>query len=163
MAGGFSKKQKDKSVIKSLLADKQSDIDNTSQNLKFSFEDYCPKQQYASTFLHWQNVGLLSKALETLHGYSSSPITYDTTGKCTLYNDFPKSDETLFDYPKHVTPDASWVRIHVTGPSVIIGHVVRNTFYVVFLDKTHKFFLTKKVREKHYGKKALKPANKSAK
>tara|TARA_R110000796_G_scaffold37722_4_gene95279 strand:- start:173133 stop:173585 length:453 start_codon:yes stop_codon:yes gene_type:complete len=145
------KKDKQESSISKLLSDKQKITSNNPENLKFSFEDFCSKQKYASSFCDWQKIGLLSKALETIQGYSSSPITYDS--KCTLYNDFPSKYDTLYTYPDHVTPDASWVRIHVTGASVIIGHIIQNTFYVVFLDKTHRFFLTKRARQQFYGKK----------
>lgn len=160
MAGHNFNKKKQTPHLTSHLSEKKTNINEKSENLNFSFEDFCTKQKYASSFLDWQNCGLLSKAMEVLHGYSKSPVIYDTAGKFSLYNDFPKSTETLFEFPEHVTPDASWVRIHVNGPSVIIGHIISSTFYVVFLDKTHKFYLTKKSKEKYFGKKALKPSAK---
>ena len=46
------------------------------------------------------------------------------------------------EYPQGVPEDAKWARIHILNRTVIIGHVVGDTFYVVFLDKTHKFYLT---------------------
>jgi hypothetical protein len=54
----------------------------------------------------------------------------------------------MYEYPKNVPEDAHWARIHVNGPAVIIGHIVNDTFYVVFLDKTHKFWLTEKDRQR---------------
>jgi hypothetical protein len=154
MAGQINKKKKNSS-ISNLLAQKQTQILQENKNMNFSFEDFCSNQKYSSSFIDWQKCGLLSKAMETFNGYSKSPPTYDTVGKFTYYGDFPQKTETLFEYPTHITPDAQWVRIHVTGPAVIVGHIVNNTFYVVFLDKTHKFWLTKKDREKFFGKKAL--------
>ncbi|TXD48138.1 hypothetical protein [Polaribacter sp. IC063] len=154
------KKSKQNSTITTLLLDKKTHLSNNPENLKFSFEDFCSKQKYSSSFSDWQKIGLLSKAMETMHGYCNSPIKYDGT-KCSLYNDFPSKYDTLFDYPEHVTPDASWVRIHVNGPAVIVGHIIQNTFFVVFLDKTHKFYLTKKTRQQYFGKKANKPENRS--
>ena len=160
MAGHNFNKKKEASHLITHLSEKKSTLSKNSSNLNFSFEDFCSKQKYASSFLDWQNCGLLSKAMELLCGYSKSPVTYDTVGKFTLYNDFPQSNETLFEFPSHVTPDASWVRIHVNGPSVIIGHIVSNTLYVVFLDKTHKFWLNQRAREKLLGKKSLRPGKK---
>jgi hypothetical protein len=52
----------------------------------------------------------------------------------------------MFEYPAHIPEDAKWARIHVNGPAIIAGHVINNTFYLVFLDKTHKFYLTRKER-----------------
>ena len=160
MADRF-KKHKKESALKTFLSDKQSSLVKNPENLNFSFEDFCSKQKYASSFSDWQKEGLLSKTLETFTGYCSSPISYDDTGKFTLYNDFPRPHETLYTHPDHVTLDASWVRIHINGPAVVIGHVVKNTFYVVFLDKTHKFFLTKRNIEKFHGKKSTKPEMKA--
>ncbi len=54
----------------------------------------------------------------------------------------------MYEYPKNVPEDAHWARIHVNGPAVIVGHIVNDTFYVVFLDKTHKFWLTEKDRQR---------------
>lgn len=159
MSGKIEKK-KQHSSITSLLEQKKTKTQNNSENLNFSFEDFCYKQKFSSSFKDWQKEGLLSFALETISGYCKSPIIYDNTGKFTLYNDFPPPTYTLYDFPEHVTPDASWVRIHVNGPSVIVGHIIRNTFYVVFFDKMHKFWLGRKDREKYFGKKALKPENK---
>lgn len=158
---GLIKKHKHESSLKALLSNKQQNISNNPDNLNISFEDFCCVQKYASSFHDWQKVGLLSNALDTLSGYCKSPVIYDDTGKFTLYNDFPKQTYTLFEYPQHVTPDASWARIHVNGPAVIVGHIVRNTFYVVFLDKTHKFWLTERERIKFFGKKVTRPENKS--
>jgi hypothetical protein len=160
MAGHNFNKKKETPHLISFLSEKKSSLSKNSDNLNFSFEDYCCKQKYASSFLDWQKCGLLSKAMEVLHGYSKSPVIFDTSGKFTLYNDFPKSNETLYDFPEHVTPDASWVRIHINGPAVIIGHIVSSTFYVVFLDKTHKFWLNQRAKEKMLGKKSTRPGKK---
>lgn len=148
---GRIKKHKQKSSISKVLDNKENNLTNYPGNLKFSFEDFSSNQKYASSFADWQKVGLLSKAMETIQGYCTNPIQYDGA-KCALYNDFPPKNKTLFKFPDHVTPDANWARIHVNGPAVIVGHIVENTFYVVFLDKTHKFYLTKKTREQYFSK-----------
>ena len=118
-------------------------------NFKVSFQYLNTPQKYASSFKDWQKCGLLSKAMDVLQGYSCSPLRSQIDGvKFSVYDSFPPEEKTMFVYPKNVPEDAHWARIHVNGPAVIIGHIVRDTFYVVFLDKTHKFFLTKKVTGK---------------
>lgn len=67
--------------------------------------------------------------------------------KFSIYGDFPPKHKTLFDCPAFVPEDANWARIHITGAAVVAGHIVQDTFYVVFLDKSHKFWLTKRVTE----------------
>jgi hypothetical protein len=124
------------------------DSDKTG-NFKISLAYFDPSPMYASGFKDWQRVGLLSKALETLQGYCKQPLRRQIDGdKFAVYQSFPPADKTMFEYPKHVPEDAEWARIHVNGASVLIGHIVGDTFYLVFLDKTHKFWLTKKVTGK---------------
>lgn len=116
------------------------------KNFRVSFEDYDSSQQYGSSFKDWQKAGLLSNALETLHGYCKRPLWAQIDGdKFAIYGDFPSKDKTKFDLPAHVTPDANWARIHITGVAVLVGHVIGDTFYIVFLDKSHKFYLTRRV------------------
>lgn len=144
MPKGFSKK---KPVLK--IKEKPSVNDNErTSNFKLSFQYLDTTQKYGSSFKDWQQAGLLSKALETLQGYCCSPLLKQVDGdKFTIYGAFPAPDFTMFEYPQNVPEDANWARIHITGSCVVVGHIVNDTFYVVFLDKTHKFWLTKKSRK----------------
>jgi len=123
--------------------------DGRNSNFKVSFQYLDTTQKFGSGFKDWQNCGLLSKAMEVLQGYCCSPLRSQIDGdKFSIYNDFPPKEKTMFTFPKNVPEDAHWARIHITGPAVIIGHIVNDTFYVVFLDKTHKFYLTKRATGK---------------
>jgi hypothetical protein len=144
-------KNKSKSAINDFLETKKS-VSQTDKvdNFKISFQYMDSKPMYASSYKHWQEVGLLSKALEVLGGYCCRPLRHQVDGdKFAIYGDFPKVEETKYERPNHVPEDADWARIHITGPAVIVGHVVDDTFYVVYLDKTHKFWLTKRYRSNH--------------
>ena len=142
----FSKK-KHRLVANATLVNKKKISDANSSNFKVSFQYFDTSQKFSSTFKDWQKEGLLSKMLDTLAGYCCRPlIEQSKTEKFSVYGDFPPPDKTMFNYPAHVPEDANWARIHINGPAVIVGHIIRDTFYVVFLDKTHKFFLTKKAR-----------------
>lgn len=123
--------------------------DGRRSNFKVSFQYLDTSQKFGSGFKDWQNCGLLSKAMEVLQGYCCSPLRSQIDGdKFSIYNDSPPKEKTMFTFPKNVPEDAHWARIHVTGSAVIIGHIVNDTFYVVFLDKTHKFYLTKRITGK---------------
>ena len=114
-------------------------------NFKISFQFFDDSQKYASSFRDWQSCGWLSKAIETLQGYCHSSLRSQIDGdKFIVYGSFPPKEKTMFDYPKFVPEDAEWARIHVLNKAVVIGHVVGNTFYVVFLDKSHKFWISEK-------------------
>ncbi|MDE6668371.1 MAG: hypothetical protein K2K26_01660 [Muribaculaceae bacterium] len=125
-----------------------SDTDKIG-NFKISLAYFDSLPMYASGFKDWQKAGLLSKALETLQGYCKRPLRQQIDGdKFTVYPSFPPPAKTRFTYPKHIPEDAEWARIHINGPAVLIGHIVGDTFYLVFLDKTHKFWLTKRATGK---------------
>lgn len=140
------KKNKQQSIITKILQDKKTKTNTHFENFKVSFQYVDSSQKYASSFRDWQKDGLLSKMLELLQGYCCRPLLEQIDGdKFSTYQGFPPSDKTLFEFPNHVPEDANWARIHINGPAVIIGHIVSNTFYVIFLDKTHKFWLTRRV------------------
>lgn len=140
------KKDKPKSAISKTLEEKKS-VNDLQENFKISFQYFDKTQKHGSYFKDWQNCGLLSKALETLEGYCKRPLLEQVDGKkFTIYGDFPAKNKTHFDLPAGIPEDANWARIHVNGKSVIAGHIVKNTFYIVFLDKHHSFYLTKRAR-----------------
>lgn len=138
-------KDKKKSVIKETLEAKKSVHDNLG-NFKVSFQFLDSTQKYGSSFSDWQKSGLLAKMLDCFQGYCCNPLLQQVDGeKFTIYGNFPPTNKTLFKFPDFVPEDANWARIHITGSAVVAGHIVNDTFYTVFLDKTHKFWLTKRV------------------
>lgn len=138
------KKEKQKSTIQSTLETKRS-VHDSSENFKVSFQFIDTSQKYGSTYKDWQKEGLLAKMLECLSGYCCSTLLTQVDGnKFTIYGNFPPKEKTLFTFPEFVPEDANWARIHINGTAIIVGHIVRDTFYIVFLDKTHKFWLTKR-------------------
>lgn len=56
---------------------------------------------------------------------------------------FPQNSD--FTEPKHITPPVtSWCSMHIQGKECIIGYFDDNVFYIVFLDKDHRFWITGK-------------------
>jgi hypothetical protein len=126
------------SLLEGQATRKIAEIDH-SKPLFISFKYYDPKQ--GQTFNQWEAEQILAQALETLRGYCRRASIDDCkSDKFTIYGAFPMKSE--FTHPRHVPPDAQWTRIHVNGKQCIIGHVFKNIFYLVFLDKDHKFWPT---------------------
>lgn len=143
MGSKFSKPER-KSIIRTALEEKKRSVSEVRDNFKVSFQYLDSSQKYASSFRDWQKAGLLSKMLEVIQGYCCRRLNEQIDGnKFTIYGDFPPQDKTLFIKPVHIPEDAKWARIHITGRAVVVGYVVSDTFYVVFLDRSHKFYLTK--------------------
>ena len=92
------------------------------------------------SFHDWENSHLLADAIETICGYSSLPLIQQLHNKFKIYPGFPPEEKTDFKFPKHVSTDARWASMHIKGEPCLIGHVVNNTFFLVFLDRYHKFY-----------------------
>ncbi len=59
-----------------------------------------------------------------------------------LKGTFP--DKSDFYHPKHIPEDIAWCSMHIQGKECVIGYFEDNVFYVVFLDKDHRFWITEK-------------------
>lgn len=139
-----AQKHKQKSIISQKLEAKKR-IADLPEHFTLSLSQFDCNQDYAADFSDWEALSLLSKALDTLKGFCCSTLHSQLDGKkFAVYNEFPDREKTYFSHPDHVPDDAMWARIHVTGEAVLAGHIVRNTFYLVFLDTNHKFYLTRK-------------------
>lgn len=126
---------------KVLVADTPKSIKDMGleANMVFSFAHLC--QDQGASFKDWNDDGLLVKALERLKEYSHKKVS-QTDSTYTIYGDFPP--KTKYHHPMYIPQDARWARIHVDGKHIIAGHIVRNVFYVVFLDSEHSFWVVEK-------------------
>lgn len=93
--------------------------------------------------------GLLSDFFEKLVGLSKETRTTSKQKKMLeVYGDFPPNSVTDFKIPKFsdMPNGLEWGTLQdVGGQKVrVAGFMVSNIFYVVFLDKNHKFWKSKK-------------------
>ena len=108
-----------------------------------SFKDFDRKQ--GQSFTEWQGEQLLALAIERLR-----EICQYTVGQATqqqiikVYTKVPFPPESGFVHPKHVAPDVDWASMHVQGKPCVIGYFEDNIFHIVFLDKDHEFWISKK-------------------
>ena len=147
-------------------------IDDVSNNLakrcKFNFSYMDFSQSAGQKFEDWSKEQL-SKLLNKLHDYGKESLKYWKSQKINsgrakqnvleVYDKFP--NRTDFTRPKHIPHQALWARFRLERMVRLIGFVLPesyhqkkhlgtkefydcNTFYVVFLDANHKFYITKK-------------------
>jgi len=145
------RKHKDKTFIRQVLDEKKRASVNEPrrlENFQISLQYYIDDKPEPHTLETWQEKHILADALKVLAGYCKRPLREQIDGdKFAVYNGFPPPDKTEFEYPGNVPEDAHWARIHVKGEPVIVGHIVGNTFFIVFLDREHRFWLTKRELE----------------
>jgi hypothetical protein len=93
-------------------------------------------------FSDWEEAQLLAKLLDRWHSHSAKPLEQCLDKRFKRYPSFPAKSE--FRKPKSIPPDAMWASMHVQGEECVAGHIIGNVFYVVFLDRHHKFWPTEK-------------------
>jgi hypothetical protein len=144
MAKSKIKNHQTKSIISSAIEKSQSQTISHLDNDCFVVSLKHIDKTQGQNFEVWEAEKILSRSLEVLAGYCTDAIRRSVGPKFTIYGGFPPKHKTEFSHPLHVPEDAEWARIHVTGKQCIIGHIVKNTFYIVFLDRDHKFWISTK-------------------
>ena len=137
---------------------------NLAQRCKLNFSYFVNDDKAGQDFNDWAKEELV-KLLNKLKEYSKFPLNHWKTQKVgnypvfVNYGSFPVN--TDFTEPKHIPLEVEWCRIHLENKPRLIGFVVpdryhdevqdnskfkfdKNTFYVVYLDKEHKFYKTSK-------------------
>ncbi|EKQ5901122.1 hypothetical protein P5868_003225 [Vibrio parahaemolyticus] len=115
----------------------------------FSFKDLDQTQPKANpqTINLWGELGLLPTLFRRLTEISK--LTRDEACKqqqIKLYpGGFPEKDKTEFSVPSYVDENVAWGVIEgLGGKPRVAGYLSGNTFYIVFLDSEHKFWISKK-------------------
>lgn len=161
----FGKNPKKEKFLNSLPVT-SIDSGDLAARCKFNFSYFHHDQICAHNFSDLDKDSL-AELLDKLKEYSKFPLQHwlrtrvGGSGRTVLenYGAFPKRSE--FSHPSHVPHDALWSRFRLEGAVRLVGFVVpsqiagtsasncigtycSNTFYVVFIDTEHKFYLQKK-------------------
>lgn len=138
------------------LASIESPDDRLACKSKFNFA-YFDVQESSQSFSDWDKDQLVD-LLDKLKNFSREPLGYwKEEGTLVLYGGFPQ--KSSLKHPKHIPHQASWGRFRLAQKVRLVGFVLPkdfaevrhsatnslfdcNTFYIVFLDKDHKFYLT---------------------
>jgi len=122
-------------------------VSSIQELLTFSFKDLDETQPKSSpqTIKLWEEEKILKSLVQRLRDLSK--LTRDEAQKqqqIKIYDDFPV--KTGFFHPKHVDNNVAWGVIKAVGgqKATVAGYIVENTFYIVFFDKDHQFWISKK-------------------
>lgn len=138
------------------------DTNNLTERCKFNFSYFDVQNNISQEFSDWSHDELI-KLLEKLRNYSNFSLIHWTRQKVgnypvfVIYRQFPNNSD--FTKPKHIPHQALWARFHLENKVRVIGFVIPdeykdkahqktaerfdiNTFYMVYLDKDHKFYKT---------------------
>ena len=146
---------------RSSLEDEKNDLTERS---KMNLSYFDASQEAGQNFDDWTD-SQLHELLRKLKEYTTKSLEYwrnERVGKGGLkvfvsYGAFPKNSS--FTEPKHIPHQAQWGRFRLGAKVRLIGFTLpaelhkiphcktgelfdKNTFYVVFLDRDHRFYLT---------------------
>lgn len=112
------------------------------RRITFSFTKQIPTQ--GQTIEEWSNLGLLGDLLLRMkHVGQFTAQEALQKGHIKQYTkvDFPPDSE--FTSPKHIF-NVTWAVMHIntTSIEVVAGYLEDDVFYIIFLDKDHKFWPT---------------------
>lgn len=93
----------------------------------------------------WKEEGLLAKLLLRMKYVGQHSV--HTVRQKQYIKEYHKVDfppDSAFTPPKHVI-NVTWAVMHITPTSkeVVVGYIEDDVFYIVFLDKDHKFWSSK--------------------
>lgn len=140
----------------------ESASDTLTARCKFNFSYLCKQPDAGKDFSDLSREEL-QDLFAKLAQFSREPLSYwerqaHGRGKTlAIYNKFPS--RSAFTHPKHVPSDVAWGRFRISGACRLPGFVVPahlggqahratrvpfdcNTFYVVFIDDDHRFWMT---------------------
>ena len=167
MSRKFGKKKK-KKFLKGFegLASLDSAECNLARRCKFNFSYFISNQKACGKLSDWDK-DTICVFFDKLIDYSSkslSDLQMIGLGKnrkklLSINDSFPKN--SLFEQPKNIPHQARWGRIRLDQNKRLIGFVIpddyhgqrhegtgmyydKNTFYVVFIDNNHGFYLLNK-------------------
>ena len=143
------------SIVSFSLQDVWPDI---SGRCRFNFSYFDANQEHATDVATWDEANL-QRFFSKLVSYCNYPLSYwqrQTIGSyrnhvLEIYGAFPR--KSGFNHPAHVPSDVDWARFRLDGKKRLIGFTIPknyctsdslfddNTFYIVFLDLKHQFYL----------------------
>ena len=160
MAPKKSNPKKEKFLSNLPQQDFISNISDVKGKLSFSFKYFDGSQEAGQDFKEWNDKQKL-ELLEKLRDYSRESKIYwlhQRVGVGSLkileiYGHFPTNSD--FEYPKHVPENVRWARFRMESSMRLVGFFVpeelaksnelsTDVFYVVFLDRDHRFYKMEK-------------------
>lgn len=134
----------------------QIDIQRRSANLDISKDGRKKKRtlvygfknmdaNQGQNFENWQEDEILSKMMDRFKQISSMTLNEAIEGQIIKIYGQEVPEKSNFKHPKHIPDDIEWASIRIQGEERVIGFVEDGfIFQVVFLDKNHLFYPSKK-------------------
>ncbi|EOC1429089.1 hypothetical protein ACI1AD_004397 [Cronobacter dublinensis] len=120
---------------------------STDRFVSVSFRYLCNVDDVGQSIKTWHDDGSLPDLIDKLTYLTSNGITkVITDGVFTNYSRFPEAAVNEFKCPDGISEDEDWGVIKNIGGQKrrVAGFLRENIFYVVFLDRDHLFWKSKR-------------------
>ena len=115
--------------------------DEPKKLIVFSLKDFDRAQ--GQDFEEWETGKILAGMMIRLREISNfTVIEAINKGILKAYGKFPSKSE--FTFPIYIHPDVNWASLRIQGKERVAGYLEDNVFYIVFLDKDHRFWISEK-------------------
>ncbi len=122
---------------------KRSEVGKKQRNITFSFSKHIKGE--GQSIEEWNELGLLEPLILRIK-YLGQHSTLEVRQKNWIkeYHKVEFPPESDFKEPKHVV-GVTWAVMHITDNSkeVVAGYIEEDVFYIIFLDRDHKFWKCK--------------------
>lgn len=112
------------------------------RTITFSLKEVLPHVEPGQTSKEWEEEGLLSLLYERMRFVSQFSCQEALQNGCIKrYTKVGYPPNSEFKQPKHINADI-WAVMHITQNSkeVVAGYIEDDVFFIIFLDKEHKFW-----------------------
>lgn len=110
------------------------------RNITFSFSKHIKGE--GQSIEEWNALGLLEDLILRIKSVGQHPALHARQSQMIKeYHKVAFPPESDFTHPKHVG-EVTWAVMHITPKSkeVVAGYIEDDVFYIVFLDKDHRFW-----------------------
>ncbi|MFV8869113.1 hypothetical protein [Serratia fonticola] len=128
---------------KDVIAVKES----SDRFISISFKHFCDVDSVGQSFKTWINDGVISDFFDKLHFVTKNGVTNAMSdGILVNYSRFPDATVCDFDCPENISKEENWGVIKFIGGQKrrVVGFLKDNIFYIVFLDRDHRFWKVKR-------------------
>ena len=127
-------------------------FETRTSHISFNYQFLSSGSDYGQSFEEWDRERIildLNEKLKSFSGKSKTELMSD--GVLCIYGEYPSNSG--FKYPASLPKEKGkihWARLTITGKRRVIGFFSpgaereSDVFYVVFLDKDHKFYPSEK-------------------
>lgn len=158
----FKNSKKDNFLSTIIQESLESEKNNLSVRCKFNFSYMDFSQEAGQSFEEWTKEEL-EKLLHKLKNYTENSLSYWQNQRVgggnntvlEVYKSFPKKSD--FIHPKYIPHEVWWSRFRLESSVRLVGFILpseyknkkhskedlyfdHNTFYIVFLDRDHRFY-----------------------